>query len=80
MTLSDFPRDLVRDQRDWNRTYAALAQAGPVGQTSLRRRLIRLSARLAFHPFWNADRPSATPAELRHQVRVQERREGGRAA
>ncbi|MEU5002124.1 hypothetical protein [Streptomyces sp. NPDC021622] len=38
--------DSVQTQRDWNRTYNALAQAPAAGNTALRRRLIDLSRRL----------------------------------
>ncbi|GDY70658.1 hypothetical protein SAV31267_001430 [Streptomyces avermitilis] len=47
----------------WSRTYAALA-AGPrsAANTALRRRLLMLSARLWWHPFWSG--PGRMPAAL----------------
>ncbi|POX42702.1 hypothetical protein C3486_03785 [Streptomyces sp. Ru73] len=72
-----FPRDLLDAQRDWNRTYAALA-ARPANTAALRRRLQLLSARIAGHPFWTATerRSAATRAELRRQARALEERDG----
>lgn len=71
-----FPRDLIEAQRDWHRTYQALA-ARPVHTTALRRRLQLLSARIAGHPFWTAPerRSAATRAELRRQARAWEEQE-----
>ncbi|GAA0449519.1 hypothetical protein [Streptomyces olivaceiscleroticus] len=71
-----FPQDLIDAQRDWNRTYAALA-ARPAHTAALRRRLQLLSARIAAHPFWTATerRSAATRAELRRQARAREKRE-----
>ncbi|MFF8381577.1 hypothetical protein ACF07V_36380 [Streptomyces sp. NPDC015661] len=51
-----FPYDLVRTQRAWADTYAQLANVGNGSTTVLRRRLLRLSVRLWWHPYW------ATPA------------------
>ncbi|MDT0341452.1 hypothetical protein [Streptomyces litchfieldiae] len=76
MALSDFPADLVRDQHAWNRTYQALATAGPLNHTALRRRLIRLSCRIMIHPFWGDGRRSATLGELRRRARDHEQPEG----
>lgn len=47
-----FPLDLVRVQAAWADTYAELASAGTGSTTVLRRRLLRLSVRLWWHPFW----------------------------
>ncbi|MGW6744817.1 hypothetical protein ACWGDX_29470 [Streptomyces sp. NPDC055025] len=66
-----FPDDLVQTQRDWHAAYHALAAPGPQNTTALRRRLLRLSARIQRHPFW-ATRPAGTTAgrvELRHAAR-----------
>ncbi|MEW2085253.1 hypothetical protein [Streptomyces sp. NPDC005283] len=73
MAHTSFPSDLVQAQRDWNRTYAELAEGqGPY--TELRRRLLRLSSALFWHPFWDTERggPPAAQVELRRQVRSQE--------
>ncbi|MER5184793.1 hypothetical protein ABT009_42000 [Streptomyces sp. NPDC002896] len=71
-----FPPDLVQAQREWIRTYAALAQQ-PLRTAPLRRRLQLLSCRLASHPFWatEAGRSPAARMELRQQARRQEETE-----
>lgn len=74
MARLSFPDDLLRAQRDWNRTYEALAVPRPQGATALRRRLLRLSTLLAGHPVWGAGPPRAA---LRRQVRAAEREGGG---
>lgn len=51
MPHAAFPPDLVQAQRDWNRTYALLAEH-QLHTTVLRRRLLDLSLRLVRHPFW----------------------------
>lgn len=58
-----FPDDLVQAQRDWYVTYRQLAAAGaaPTQTTVLRRRLVRLSVRIAAHPFWTT-LPGTAPA------------------
>ncbi|MFF3489415.1 hypothetical protein ACFYXC_40220 [Streptomyces sp. NPDC002701] len=48
-----FPHDLVQLQAAFNRTYAALAAPHPAGTAELRHRLLTLSARLWWHPFWS---------------------------
>lgn len=72
MANTAFPSDLVQAQRDWNRTYAQLAEGAPDG-TTLRRRLLRLSVRLLWHPFWETERgrSPAARAELRRHAREQ---------
>jgi hypothetical protein len=51
--VHNFPDDLVHAQRDWYRAYKELAES-PHPQTALlRRRLLRLSAQIAGHPFWD---------------------------
>jgi hypothetical protein len=62
----------MQTQRDWNRTYEALAQRPPQ-TTALRRRLQELSSRLASHPYWHtqAGRSPAAKVELRRQARSQ---------
>ncbi|MEV5950374.1 hypothetical protein [Streptomyces sp. NPDC051993] len=70
-----FPPDLMQAQREWTRTYDALA-AEPF-RTFLRRRLQLLSARIASHPYWSvgAGRSSADHVELRRQARAAEQHE-----
>ncbi|MET9373968.1 hypothetical protein ABZX98_07435 [Streptomyces sp. NPDC002992] len=70
MEHQPFPLDLVRTQTAWTATYAALAAPGPGGTTVLRRRLLRLSTRLYWHPHWSAlDAGPAGRVELRALVR-----------
>ncbi|GAU70700.1 putative hypothetical protein [Streptomyces sp. NBRC 110611] len=45
--------ELLRAQVDWNRTYAALAASpSSASTTALRRRLLRLSVQVFWHPFF----------------------------
>jgi hypothetical protein len=76
MARSTFPDDLMQAQREWDRVYRALAAPRPYGRAELRRRLLRLSARIFTDPVWGTDRPTTGWAELRHQVR----RHAGREA
>ncbi|WP_331759317.1 hypothetical protein OIF23_30865 (plasmid) [Streptomyces albidoflavus] len=72
MDVTDFPDDLVQTQAAWNTTYDALAAPRPHDNTTaLRRRLLRLSAQLWWHPYW-ATAPSlpAARSELRRLVRA----------
>ncbi|MFJ8314033.1 MULTISPECIES: hypothetical protein [unclassified Streptomyces] len=66
-----FPDDLLQAQREWHRTYAALAER-PVHTTALRRRLQVLSRRIETHPFFDAMPGGAAAArvELRRQARM----------
>ncbi|MET8102263.1 hypothetical protein ABZV29_38435 [Streptomyces sp. NPDC005236] len=65
-----FPDELVQLQAAWNRTYDALAAPRPAGQTVLRRRLLTLSVRLWWHPFWSyPGRGPGARVELRNRVR-----------
>ncbi|TFI28936.1 hypothetical protein [Streptomyces sp. 4R-3d] len=61
MSDRSFPDDLVRIQHAWTATYQALVVCRPADNTMLRRRLLRLSARLFWHPHL-ASRPAARPA------------------
>ncbi|MEU4924587.1 hypothetical protein AB0G29_35200 [Streptomyces parvus] len=63
-----FPDDLVDAQRDWHATYRALAIPGSPRMTELRRRLLLLSVRIHWHPFWS------TPAGWSPAARVELRR------
>lgn len=65
-----FPLDLIQTQRDLNRVYASLERR-PGDTAALRRRLQRLMARLACHPYWETTvgREPAAKVELRQRVR-----------
>ncbi|MFD7233672.1 hypothetical protein [Streptomyces sp. NPDC059881] len=72
MAQSLFPDDLVQAQAEWFRTYAALGAPGSQDTAVLRRRLLRLSVRVFWHPFWSTG-PGRSPAarvELRRQART----------
>lgn len=73
MAYPTFLHDLLQAQHDWNCTYAELA-ARQGCNTALRRRLLRLSTRLFWHPFWTtgAGRWPAARLELQSRVRRQE--------
>ncbi|MBM7167547.1 hypothetical protein JQK87_03790 [Streptomyces sp. G44] len=62
MVHNNYSPDLVQTQRDWTRTYQALAQARADHNTLLRRRLIGLSRRLV------QDVPRAEQADLRRRA------------
>ncbi|MEV4949204.1 hypothetical protein [Streptomyces sp. NPDC053755] len=74
-----FPHDLVTAQRSWSETYEELAGAGAPRPTVLRRRLLRLSAEVYFHPYWKHPRPTAGRAELLDLVRAERERVRGAA-
>ncbi|MEV7568704.1 hypothetical protein [Streptomyces tanashiensis] len=83
MRHQPFPDDLVLAQEAWTRTYAELARPrtpGAAGVTVLRRRLIRLSVQVYFHPYWARPRPTAGRADLLRQVRDRQRDRGAAAA
>ncbi|MGP4110279.1 hypothetical protein ACTWP5_05100 [Streptomyces sp. 4N509B] len=64
-----FPDDLIRAQREWHATYRALAAPGRHGTTVLRRRLLRLSTRIWWHPYWRtAPGAAASRVALRRQA------------
>ncbi|MFI6143394.1 hypothetical protein ACIBCC_35035 [Streptomyces griseus] len=67
-----FPDDLIRAQQDWHTTYRALAVPRPRGATELRRRLLALSVRIHWHPFWST--PDGWSPAARMELR---RRAGG---
>lgn len=71
MDAPAFPNDLIQAQCDLYATYDALAAGDHLGNTALRRRLLLLSTRIWWHPFWNTRSPrsSADRAELRRQAR-----------
>lgn len=71
MDATDFPDDLVQTQHAFNATYAALAAPHPRDTTALRRRLLRLSVRLTWDPYWNtAPSVPAARTELRQLART----------
>jgi hypothetical protein len=64
-------RTLVQTQAAWNATYDALAAPRPRDTAALRRRLLRLSVRLWWHPYWEtAPSVPAARSELRHLART----------
>ncbi|MEV7346293.1 hypothetical protein [Streptomyces sp. NPDC093544] len=71
MDSTDLPDDLVQTQHAWNAAYDALATTHPRDTTDLRRRLLHLSVRLWWHPYWKTA-PSAPAArtELRQLART----------
>jgi hypothetical protein len=80
MNVTDLPDDLVRTQAAWNATYAALAAPRPGDTTTLRRRLLILSGRLLWHPYWKtAHSVPAARMELRRLARARAREETARA-
>ncbi|MGW7079865.1 hypothetical protein [Streptomyces sp. NPDC054866] len=62
MVQTQHSPELVQTQRDWNRTYKALAAGPAAGNTALRRRLIELSRRLV------QDVPRTELADLRRRA------------
>ncbi|MFD4994678.1 hypothetical protein [Streptomyces buecherae] len=53
MRCSAFPEDLVVAQCAWERTYRSLADpANRLRTAALRRRLLVLSVRVWWHPYW----------------------------
>ncbi|MGW7517805.1 hypothetical protein ACWGJ2_19675 [Streptomyces sp. NPDC054796] len=73
-----FPHDLVTAQREWHRTYAALAAPSPADPAALRRRLLHLSTRIWWHPAWNTSicptgRGPGTAALRRHARPAEQR-------
>ncbi|MFF0059580.1 hypothetical protein ACFYRI_34880 [Streptomyces microflavus] len=60
----------IRAQEQWHTTYRALSVPRPRRTTELRRRLLALSARNHWHPFWTtpAGRMPAARLELRQQT------------
>jgi len=74
MDSTDFPDDLVQTQHAWNATYETLAAPRPPRDvTALRRRLLRLSVRLWWHPYWTTV-PSVPAArtQLRQMARARD--------
>ncbi|WP_329453973.1 hypothetical protein [Streptomyces sp. NBC_01497] len=68
--MDNFPDDLVQTQYAFNATYEALAAPLPIDPTGLRRRLLLLSARLWWHPYWTTVSSAPTArSELRRLVR-----------
>ncbi|WP_103511366.1 hypothetical protein [Streptomyces sp. SM13] len=58
----------IRAQQEWHATYRALAVPRPRHATELRRRLLLLSVRVHWHPWW------CTPAGWSLAARVELRR------
>ncbi|MCX4649259.1 hypothetical protein [Streptomyces sp. NBC_01446] len=66
MVHSGHSPDIVQSQREWDRTYRALAGAAAGSNTRLRRRLIDLSRRLV------RDVPRERRADLRRRAGQEE--------
>ncbi|MFD9139118.1 hypothetical protein ACFVZA_43480 [Streptomyces bottropensis] len=71
MDVTDFSDDLVQTQHAWNTAYDALATPSPRDTAASRRRLLLLSVRLWWHPYWETI-PSVPTArfELRQLARA----------
>lgn len=69
-----FPYDLLQAERERHAAYLALSTFSPVENTALRRRLLQLSARVWWHPFWGTrnGRASAARMALQRSVRAAE--------
>ncbi|MFF5273776.1 hypothetical protein [Streptomyces sp. NPDC000133] len=53
MRRPTLPEDLITAQRAWERTYRSLADPANRQQTTaLRRRLLKLSVKVWWHPYW----------------------------
>lgn len=73
MDSTTFPEDLLQTQHAWNATYRALAAPRPRDAAALRRRLLHLSVRLWWHPYWNTvPADPAARARLRQRTRALE--------
>ncbi|WSQ06336.1 hypothetical protein OG604_50745 [Streptomyces sp. NBC_01231] len=71
MDSTDFPDDLVQMQHAWNAAYEAPAAPRPRDTATLRRRLLLLSVRLTWHPYWRSlSSVPAARAELRQLART----------
>jgi hypothetical protein len=62
--MSPIPNDLARAQEEWHTAYRQLAERP---HAALRRWLLRLSAQVVFHPYWQGQRQEAWAA--RHGAR-----------
>ncbi|MEU4029185.1 hypothetical protein AB0F60_23760 [Streptomyces anulatus] len=58
---------MIRAQREWHDVYRALAVPRPRRATELRRRLLHLSVRIEWHPFWST--PDGWSAAARVELR-----------
>ncbi|MEU5138012.1 hypothetical protein AB0H02_37165 [Streptomyces californicus] len=55
---------MIEAQRQWHSTYQALAVPSPRHAAELRRRLLLLSARVYWHPFWSTSEGWSPAARL----------------
>jgi hypothetical protein len=72
--VTAFPHDLLAAERERRAVYRRLSAPAPRQTTALRRRLLRLTGRVWFHPHWAAY-TSGVPAarvELRLRARGDE--------
>lgn len=71
MDSIDFPDDLVQTQYAFDATYEALSVPRPRDAAALRRRLLQLSVRLWWHPYWKtAPSVPAARTQLRQMARA----------
>ncbi|MFC8639833.1 MULTISPECIES: hypothetical protein [Streptomyces] len=75
MATPPIPDDLVQAERERHAAYRALAIFNSAHNTALRRRLLKLSATVWWHPYWNTvpGRASAARMELRTLARKSSR-------
>ncbi|MFE4424204.1 hypothetical protein [Streptomyces sp. NPDC056817] len=67
------PQRGEQTQHAWNTTYDALAAPHRRDTTALRRRLLRLSVRLWWHPYWDTARSvPVARTELRQLARARD--------
>ncbi|MFE8974921.1 hypothetical protein ACFYM7_15985 [Streptomyces cyaneofuscatus] len=74
-----FPHDLIRAQQQWHDTYRALAEPRPRRTTELRRRLLLLSVRIHWHPYWTTPEGRTPAARVELRQRAAESRTRGEA-
>lgn len=78
-----FPAELLATQRQWYVIYYRLAAGGPESQRQtaiLRRQLLRLSVRIAAHPYWESDPSPAARMALKQTALATLRTSRGRQA
>ncbi|MFD3920176.1 hypothetical protein [Streptomyces sp. NPDC058595] len=77
MDTRTLPDDLVQARRAFTATYQDLAAPRPSqDRTALRRRLLRLSVWIHWHPYWTSPAGPADRARLREAARAWPDRDG----
>ncbi|MFF3313003.1 hypothetical protein [Streptomyces sp. NPDC002952] len=77
MACRSFPPDLVDLHLAYARTYRALASDAGRSRTRLRRDLLRLGARVLYHPYWSQRPGSAAAGWAALREQPTDRRERG---